>query len=110
MSIATLKGRAHASSRPESQNSGCKLLNRRATSCLLANLKTLPQWMRLIRRQKVLAVQKVSDAVHNRHLGTIRNIFAVSYRATVRNPQFPLEDSGVFEVRAATRYLLQYES
>lgn len=30
--------------------------------------------------------------------------------ATVRKPQLPLEDSGVLEVRAATRYLLQYES
>lgn len=27
--------------------------------------------------------------------------------STVRKPQFPLEDSGVLEVRAATRYLLQ---
>jgi hypothetical protein len=27
--------------------------------------------------------------------------------ATVRNPQFPLEDSGLLDVRAATRYRLQ---
>lgn len=32
------------------------------------------------------------------------------YSATVRKPMFPLAESGVFALRAATRYLLQYDA
>ena len=31
-------------------------------------------------------------------------------RVTVPNPMLPVDESGVFEKRAALRYLLQYES